>query len=544
MALSLTRGNESRTAGAPFIPTDMRDEYLRARTRELMAQNPDLDEIDAATQAEAEINEAAVARQQQEQAIAGRYADRQAQRAQAQGVNPNALPFPTSARDIQELNRPLEDAEAAIGQQQDIADRVTRGLREGRRDWQAEGEYQYAEERGLGNPNAGPGQTDLDYRNRVMRRRGQFVTMPDGSVIPVGADPTAQDIENERKWVEWANENPGTERQALYDPAAYGEFREGVRNDIRDQAREDMEAYGTGTDDQLKSRIEAGDQQAAEQYERRQARNASEDRVNNSDWQQRRRQERLAARAGLSPAAAAVQIAEANKARNANMSPEEIFEENLRVRGNLNRLADRQTRRDRVAEQAMLAGGQPTGGPFGTRATTNAINELGPGWREIAILDRLTNGRVGGPTPLGVDAVGAQNAFRMMQGMGLGEGFVTNPAVQHQVQQAQLKQQADVITDAENFVTRNFAYDNSTWAAWLGFSTPFSAGEQQQTVDYLMNKYGPDAGGTLTLAEAQSIVDNIAARRPQERPARAPNDPRAAGPAPPGWPIGQPWPPE
>jgi hypothetical protein len=263
------------------------------------------------------------------------------------------------------------------------------------------------------------------------------------------------------------------------------------------------------------------------QENNRAARAASEDRVAAAESEVRLQQ--MARRAGVSMAQARKMMASGGAAAAGGAAAVPTADQRiaasqgLRDLGADRRNAELSARRQARIDQAQMAGGQPTGGPFGTRATTTAINQLGPGWREIALLDRLTNGRVGGPTPLGVDAMGAQNAFRMMQGMGLGEGLFTTPAMQQQVQQAQLQQQAAVIQDAEDHVMENYAWDAND-----SFGSPFELAEQQATVDYLMNKYGEPAG-RMTLAQAQAIVDNIATRK--RKPAAAPPAaPPAAGP--------------
>lgn len=93
-------------------------------------------------------------------------------------------------------------------------------------------------------------------------------------------------------------------------------------------------------------------------------------------------------------------------------------------------LADERARQSRVSQHARLAGGQPTGGIGGSRAAVEWMNE---GWgRTDALLARLSqegisdweragimaqlapNADTANPTPLGVQAVGAQNAMRMM----------------------------------------------------------------------------------------------------------------------------------
>lgn len=122
-----------------------------------------------------------------------------------------------------------------------------------------------------------------------------------------------------------------------------------------------------------------------------------------ADWQERQRRQRLASRSGLSAAEAGEQIDAQYKEEGRPLS----FEDRLRMQGDLARNDELRARRDTLREQRML------NAPGGA-GLVNAINQLPPDWRNIAILDRITQGRVGGPTPLGVDAVGAQNAMRFM----------------------------------------------------------------------------------------------------------------------------------
>jgi hypothetical protein len=378
------------------------------------------------------------------EAMAQQNADaRGRQRSAARGVAPESLPMDeygsVSGRTVQEANRPQDEAEAVLAMEQDAADRIARGLREGTPTFEAQGDLDFLRERGDKNPTAGPGRTDMAMRSQIRERRGQYYEMPDGTRIPVGREPTAADIRAEREWQDWTNEAPGTERQALYAPEEYERFREGVRNDIRDNARRDMATYGTGPDWKLQAeadeamrtaeaaevgqflgglsgptqnmlrgplvgtdlaRLTPGNtSQAGAQLAARQERKASEERVRNA---QRGRfyEERLRADAGLAPQ---------------SLGPNPTIDQLERAaytQRYTKRQRELEARKQNRIDQAMMAGGQPTGGPFGTRATTTAINQLGDGWREIALLDRLTNGRVGGPTPLGVDAVGAQNAMR------------------------------------------------------------------------------------------------------------------------------------
>lgn len=408
MAMTLTRGDDSRLGGAPSQDLPSYADAVDRISRAMFAQDPAKyggelsnareDAIAYIKQQEAQKQAAAAQRRAEGQrAVSQRAAERQAR----YGVDPEALPYATSARDIQEANRPRQEAEAALEMEQGLAADIIRGSREGQRNWEAEGDLAYLRERGERNPMAGPGQRDLDVRRRLMEQRGQFYEMPDGTRIPVGRDPTAAEMRGFREFEDWTNETPGTERQALYNPAGYEEFREGVRQDIQDRARAEMSFYGTGPDDNGRRARLGLPLLTADQETRRADRAESENRVRQA---QRGRfyQDKLMVDAGVAapPPGPGAGIEELERAAFRNRYAR--------------RQAELAARKQARIDQAQMAGGQPTGGAFGTRATTTAINQLPDGWREIALLDRLTNGRVGGPTPLGVQAVGAQNAMRML----------------------------------------------------------------------------------------------------------------------------------
>jgi hypothetical protein len=456
MAFGLTATPEERLDGAPSQGLPSYEDRVNQLALYLVSEdaegalyggdpaNARADAIKLLSQeVEAERAQADQMRAQGQQQAAQASAARRAQRAAAQGVVPEDLPADefgnVSARTTQEANRPLDEQEAALLMEQDAADRVTRGLREmpgGRSDWAAEAEYDFLRDRGERRPGAPAGKRDIDYRNRLMLERGQYVTMPDGSKAPMGREPTQAEIDALMQHDDWVNETPGSSRQAVYDPQAYETYREGVRQDIQDRARADADFYGPGNERQLKERVQTGDPVAQDQYDRRVERNAAEDRVINSDWQTRRRMERLAMRDHGDPARARSELDAALAERDKDLTPEQLFMEKKRRGGNLGRIADQEARRGLVREQAMLAGGQPTGGPGGTRATTNAINELGPGWREIALLDRLTQGRVGGPTPLGVQAANMENSIPVIRSILAGAAQGMDPASQEERRQA------------------------------------------------------------------------------------------------------------
>lgn len=431
MAMGLTRGGESRLDGAPRGDLPAYADWVEAE-RIRLRSNPAYEfasdeEIDALARQYVDDNMTGIESQEAgrraglDARTAQRTAGRQQRQAAARGVSPESLPADAygavSGRTVQESNRPLPEAEAQFDMEQDAANAVIRDLREGRAPFAAQGDLDFLRERGDQNPLEPSGRTDMAMRDRIRGRRGQGFEMPDGTVIPTGREPTAAEIRAEREWQEWANQTPGTERQALYDPEAYEQHREGVRQDIQDRARADEAKYGTGSDAQLKDSIERGNRAASAQYEARKDRRASEDRV--ADSQSEVRLQQMARRAGVSMAQARQMMASGGAAAAGGAAAVPTADQRiaasqgLRDLGADRRNAELNARRQSRIDQAQMAGGQPTGGPFGTRATTTAINQLGPGWREIALLDRLTNGRVGGPTPLGVEQFQAKTSADM-----------------------------------------------------------------------------------------------------------------------------------
>jgi len=416
MSMTLTSGRESRMEGAPPLPDPEKEARARAVAIHLLTQfgepvteeslraiMPDAERMAAqysTPQFEAQAIEAN--RAGMDAAVArgtANAADRASQRRAARGVVPEDLPpgefGVASGREVQEYNRPVEEAEAVLGMEQDVADRITRGLREGRPDWEAEGERQFLQERGEQNPMAAQGDRDMDLRRSIMQQRGQFFEMPDGTMIPVGREPTAADFRNERAWRQWVSENPGSERQARYDPQGYETYREGVREGIRENAQEEMATYGMGVSDPaVREELDIAPLTPA-QATARNRRDRSEDRVREA---QRGRfyAQRLQNDTGM-PAGTDIAAMEAERFRQRDAA----------------RKDDLAQRRAARRSQGMLLAP-------GGRGVVNAINELPDEWRHIAILDRLTNGRVGGPTPLGVEAVGAQNALRFINNEAMG----------------------------------------------------------------------------------------------------------------------------
>lgn len=551
MAIGLTRGSESRLDGAPRTDLPAYADWVDAQKAALRG-NPQYEwasdqEIDRLARMAVDRHMDAIESQEgarrarmdaQAAQAAQSYGRRQADRAQARGVDPNTLPPGASASDVQLMNRPASEVEAQLAMEQDAADRIVRGLREGTPTFDAQGDLDFLRERGDQNPLDPAGRTDMAMRDRIRSRRGQGFEMPDGTVIPTGREPTAAEIRDERAWWEWANQTPGSERQAKYDPAAYAQHREGVAQEIQRGAREDMATYGTGPADS-QARADLGlpaltaDQQAA-----RDRRSRSQDRV--AESQREVLIARLAQRAGVSREEARKMMdagrAEVLQGRQgdageagpagpagAPLTAAERRLESQRLRDAANtrqdalRANDLAVRRDNLRNQRLLLAP-------GGKGVANAINELPEGWRQIAILDRLTNGRVGGPTPLGVEQFQAE---AIANGVGRAlTGVLSNMdpnAAGIAARNAEMQRQQAIYTDAENFVALNFAAP----AANMG-ATPFTVEEQRRTLAYLMGKYG------LTLPQAQPIVDSIAAGRrpPEARPpaADAPLPPNAGMP--------------
>lgn len=160
----------------------------------------------------------------------------------------------------------------------------------------------------------------------------------------------------------------------------------------------------------------------------------------------------------------------------------------------------------------MLAGGANNING-GNRAMYNQLAMLSPEDRERALLYMTPSGA----RLAAVDAQNMANAGEVIKRFmtsGAAAG-ANNPATQAAIQQQQLQQQQDMVKWAEDNINTNYAWDSDTWIP----GSAFTESERQQAINDLMDRYGPPAG-TLTLAEATRIVDNIAERKPRPRAAR------------------------
>lgn len=432
MPLTLTSGGESRVEGAPGQPLPSYEDRVRAAAAYLVSQDrdgalyggdPENAKGDAVQMILAEERQrwsAEDARSQaSQQAAAQAGADRAKTRAARQGVVPESLPpgqfGVASGREVQEYNRPVEEAEAVLGMEQEAADAAIRGLREGQRNWRAESDYGYLQERGERNPLAAPGRRDLDLRQKIMKRRGQFYETADGTIIPGGPDPTAADLRAEAEWEDWTNETPGSERQARYAPQEYAAYQEELGRQLQESVRADRERYGEGVDDPA-ARVDLGLPALTDaQITNRATRARNEARLREA---QRGKffEERLRHKTGL-PAQG---FADPN-----NPTVEEM--QRLAFRQGLDRrAADQERRRNLVAQRGELrgAGLSPAVGDMRNRFD-DLINRLGQegmnDWQRAGVIAGIAeNAQTANPTPLGVDAMGLQNAMRLMGAQAMG----------------------------------------------------------------------------------------------------------------------------
>jgi hypothetical protein len=587
MALLLNAGREERMDGAPDPIVNLQEERVQAIIAHLMAKDTDgaLFQGDPANARDLAVRlmmeeawkhadeQKAAGRQAAEQASA----DRRAQRAAAQGVVPEDLPADefgnVSGRTTQEANRPLDEQEAALLQEQDLADQQIRGLREGRRNWSAERSHQYAKDYGLGVRKSRTGKTDLDYIDKIQKRQG-FMRLGTGEVIPLGRPPTPEDVERERKWDETVNKDPGSSFQAQYDPEAYEQYREGVRQDIQDRARADAVTYGVGAD--------AGITEA--QRGARMDRRDADDRRRHNPAYEEQRIARMAERAGVSMAEARAMVNSGYQRAGAeremhpdsrhvvgspNDSPPPAFDyfrdayQDLRDKGRDARAADRAQRRAEAGMQARVAGGQPTvqsraavgQARFQQDRQDELLARLGAqntnDWERVGLLTALApNANTANPTPLGVDAMSAQNALSLMRNRMIGQQFGQDglqpgtlnfeAALAREplgVQAAVVRQQNGGVLPADSRVGMALLDDIEETVIGKGMGG-------NATVDLAVRKAVENG---IPQADAEARFQH---RRWRDAPRRgvpegvAPNDPRAAGPAPPGWPMGRPWPPE
>ena len=114
-----------------------------------------------------------------------------------------------------------------------------------------------------------------------------------------------------------------------------------------------------------------------------------------------------------------------------------LSDDDLRERVRASRMQDKQARADAWRAQSMLAGGQPTGGPRGTKAATNALLMMSDPSLTPEQRSSLRYMLPGGQLAAGVDAANMQAAARLAQGAIIGAlpNMVGNPLAQAQMDQ-------------------------------------------------------------------------------------------------------------
>ena len=416
MPMNLSRGDDSRTAGAPASTLPGYEDAVMQRYQLLIdaGEVPELAMTQAVAEVDAMLAENAARMQAGADQSAQRGAARRAERAAAQGVNPDDLPADefgnVSPRTVRDANLPIDEQEARLDQYQDLTDAEIRALREGRFHGTEASERRYDQEQGFGTGRSKTGKTDLDYFRQQQQHQG-FIRTGRGEMIPMGPEPTPENIQSMREFDEFTNKDPGSEFQAQYDPASYEEYREGVRDGYRADAQADVRKFGTGvTDEDTRVTFLGLPALTSDQEENRMLRARSEARVRTA---QRGRfyEQKLQNESGM-PAGTDIAAMEAERFR----------------RRDAERTAEKDRRRDLVAQRGELrgAGLAPAVGDFRNR-TDDLIDRLGQGgmndWQRTALLGNAVAGtEIANPSPLGVEAVGAQNAQRMAERAGMGQG--------------------------------------------------------------------------------------------------------------------------
>lgn len=198
-----------------------------------------------------------------------------------------------------------------------------------------------------------------------------------------------------------------------------------------------------------------------------------------------RRLERLAARAGVSYDDAETMLAEGRDL------------DDLRRMGRSKLAGEKAGRQAEVVRRAQ------------ERYNPTAL--LGPEWREYVLAQRLLRDpRMAGASPTDVAQAREQAKAAMESRLGVGRGFQTTPAQEQAAAQLAVDAQGEIVTEAERYVEDNFAWDNQGVSGF--FASDYSAEEQDETVRWLMNTYGPPAGD-MTPDRAREIVAGIAAKK-------------------------------
>jgi len=228
---------------------------------------------------------------------------------------------------------------------------------------------------------------------------------------------------------------------------------------------------------------------------------------------------RLAEQSGI-PAAKALELAQTEDGMNS-----------LRLGARAARADEANARRDLWRKQAMLAGGQPTGGRGGSKAIVNALEELDPEERKRSLQYMLP----GGQLVASVDAQNMQNAARLMTAETLaGMDPLAREAAREKLRQAR---RADPVAAGKedlqsgNWQSPEAEAEVDRLAESMDTTTGgFSDEDENRLVDYLIRNYG--MGEAEARQAARKAADGrrwIGARGPIAPPSPAPG---SAGSAP------------
>lgn len=239
-----------------------------------------------------------------------------------------------------------------------------------------------------------------------------------------------------------------------------------------------------------------------EQLANRQARMDAEAKMAGSDRRVDAMLARMAERAGVSTEEArkawdAAVAASGGKIKvDDGLTPDEIFmgTQSLRDKATTRQASGRRTQQDKIALRREVRYN-----PVAALGDDSGLND----WQKMVVADAVLRGGNRGPTPLGVDAVGGENALRMLQGINLGQGMQNNPLVAAQAEAAGI--QAQAARDQARAPDEDILGNKYAPAGWFGYDE-FTVEEQQQMYDDLIRR------GYLP-ADAQRAVDRQADKR-------------------------------
>jgi hypothetical protein len=143
----------------------------------------------------------------------------------------------------------------------------------------------------------------------------------------------------------------------------------------------------------------------------------------------------------------------------------------LRDMGTSRYQADKLERVKESRRQAMLAGGQPTSGPNGTRARDAAIGMLPPDWQAQVLANRASGGQIAGATPFDVESSHNQQLSALGLRVATGRGF------QESSEAAQARATLD-IAEARRKEEQMIGWRKTAAAAWRGWNVALGSSRE------------------------------------------------------------------